>query len=60
MLIADTCLPGAAADRRVADHPVFVKKQRAMKNVARYEKNSKKKKMRGELPNYLQRPAGFG
>jgi hypothetical protein len=36
MLLADTCLPGVAADRRVADHPVFVKELRAMKNVARY------------------------
>jgi hypothetical protein len=43
MLLADTCLPGSVADRRVADHPVFVIEQRAMKNVARYEINSKKK-----------------
>jgi len=43
MLVADICLPGVAADRRVADHPVFVKEQRATKYVARYEINSKKK-----------------
>jgi len=48
MLVADSCLPRAAADRRVADHPVFVKEQRATKYVARYEINSKKKHLKME------------
>jgi hypothetical protein len=50
ILVADTCLPGTAADCRVADHPVFVKEQRAMKNVARYEINSKKKNSGTSIP----------